>query len=64
LFPLGTYYFSPIVFLLSLLGIIFSSLSTIRQIDLKRIIAYSSIGHMAISTIGLFLFNSEGLEGA
>ena len=57
LFPLGTYYFSPVIFLFSILGIIYSSLSTIRQIDLKRIIAYSSIGHMAISTIGLFLFN-------
>ena len=64
LFPLGLYFYSPIVLLLCLLGIIYSSLSTIRQIDLKRIIAYSSIGHMAITTIGLFLYNTEGIEGA
>ena len=59
LFPLGMYFYSPIVLLLCILGIIYSSLSTIRQIDLKRIIAYSSIGHMAITTIGLFIFNTE-----
>ena len=64
LFPLGMYFYSPIVLLLCILGIIYSSLSTIRQIDLKRIIAYSSIGHMAITTIGLFIFNTEGIEGA
>jgi NADH:ubiquinone oxidoreductase subunit 4 (subunit M) len=64
LLPVGTYYFSPIVFLLCVTGIVYSSVSTIRQIDLKRVIAYSSIGHMAISTLGLFVFNIEAMEGS
>lgn len=44
LFPEGSYYFLPLILPLSLLGIIYSSLTTLRQIDLKKIIAYSSIG--------------------
>ena len=64
LFPEISLFFSPLVYLLSLLGIIYASLSAIRQTDLKRIIAYSSIAHMNLVTLGIFSFNLIGLEGA
>lgn len=52
------------VYVLSLLGIIYASLTTIRQFDLKRIIAYSSVAHMNLSVLGLFAFTQQGLDGA
>jgi len=64
LFPEASLYFSPLVYLLSLLGIVFASLSAIRQTDLKRIIAYSSVAHMNLVTLGIFSFNIIGIEGA
>ena len=64
LFPEASLFFSPLVYLLSLIGIIFASLCAIRQTDLKRIIAYSSIAHMNLVTLGLFSFNIIGIEGA
>jgi len=48
----------------ALLGVLYGSLSTIRQIDLKRIIAYSSVAHMNFVTIGIFCNNQQGIEGA
>jgi NADH-ubiquinone oxidoreductase chain 4 len=57
-------YFAPIMYTLSILGVIYASLTTIRQTDLKRIIAYSSVGHMGIVTIGIFAMNVEGIEGS
>ena len=64
LFPDASLYFSPLVYLLSVLGIIYASLSAIRQTDLKRIIAYSSIAHMNLVTLGIFSFNIIGIEGS
>ena len=64
LLPLASDYFLPLIYVLNILGIIYSSLSTIRQIDLKRIVAYSSISHMALTTLGLFTKNEETLQGA
>jgi proton-translocating NADH-quinone oxidoreductase chain M len=64
LFPLGSLFFSPLVYLLSILGIIYASLCAIRQTDLKRIIAYSSVAHMNLVTLGIFSFNAIGLEGS
>lgn len=64
LFPDASLYFSPFVYLLSILGIIYASLSAIRQTDLKRIIAYSSIAHMNLVTLGIFSFTLLGIEGA
>jgi proton-translocating NADH-quinone oxidoreductase chain M len=64
LFPLASIFFSPMVYLLSVLGVIYASLCAIRQTDLKRIIAYSSIAHMNLVTLGIFSFNTIGLEGA
>jgi len=49
---------------LCLLGIIYASFTTIRQIDLKKIIAYSSIAHMNLLVLGIFSFTVQGIEGA
>lgn len=62
--PYGCSYFSPMIFTLSILGIIYAGLTTIRQTDLKRIIAYSSVGHMAVIMLGLFSLNIVGIEGS
>jgi proton-translocating NADH-quinone oxidoreductase chain M len=62
--PLASYYFSPIIYTLSVLSIIYSSFSAIRQLDVKRIIAYSSIAHMNLGVIGIFSFNYYGLDGS
>jgi proton-translocating NADH-quinone oxidoreductase chain M len=64
LFPDASLYFSPLVYLLSVIGVIYASLSAIRQTDLKRIIAYSSVAHMNLVTLGIFSFNIIGLEGS
>ena len=64
LFPEASLYFSPLVYLLSILGIVYASLTAIRQTDLKRIIAYSSVAHMNLVTIGIFSFNVVGVEGS
>lgn len=63
LFPVGCDYWSPLVFLLSILAVIYISLVAITQVDLKRIIAYSSIAHMGFVTAGLFSLNSLGIVG-
>ena len=64
LFPDASFFFSPLVYLLSLIGILYASMTAIRQTDLKRIIAYSSIAHMNLVTLGIFSFNVLGIEGA
>jgi NADH-quinone oxidoreductase subunit M len=57
-------YFSPLVYFLCIVGVIYASLSALRQTDLKRIIAYSSIAHMNLVVLGIFSFNVSGLEGS
>lgn len=64
MFPYASRFFVPLIFTLSTLAIIFASLTTIRQIDLKRIIAYSSVAHMNYVTLGIFSFNMQGIEGS
>jgi len=64
LFPEATIYFTPLIYTLSVLGIIYASFTTLRQIDLKKIIAYSSVAHMGFVTLGLFSLNAQGIEGA
>ena len=64
LWPYATYYFTPLIYTLSILAIIYTSLTTLRQIDLKKIIAYSSVAHMNFVTLGLFSLNSQGIEGS
>jgi proton-translocating NADH-quinone oxidoreductase chain M len=67
LFPLFSflnYYFAPFVIMLASIGIIYTSFSTLRQIDIKRIIAYSSISHMNMCILGLFSYNEIALAGS
>jgi len=64
LFPLASLYFAPFVYIMSIISIVYGSLTTLRQIDLKRIIAYSSVAHMGFVTIGLFSFDIHGLVGS
>jgi proton-translocating NADH-quinone oxidoreductase chain M len=64
MFPEGTLYFQPFVYLISVIGIIYAGLTTIRQIDLKKIIAYSSVGHMNYVTLGILSNNVYGVEGS
>nr|YP_008802568.1 NADH dehydrogenase subunit 4 [Monomastix sp. OKE-1]AGZ90221.1 NADH dehydrogenase subunit 4 [Monomastix sp. OKE-1] len=64
MFPMASIYFSPLIYTLSVLGIIYASLTTLRQIDLKKIIAYSSVAHMGYVTLGLFSLNTQGIEGS
>jgi len=64
LFPEASYYFTPLVYTMATLGVIYTSFTAIRQTDLKRIIAYASVAHMNLVMMGLFSFNLPGLEGA
>lgn len=64
LFPEACFYFAPFVYAMSVIGIIYTSFTAIRQSDFKRIIAYTSVAHMNLVMVGLFSFNVIGLEGA
>nr|AEO21071.1 NADH dehydrogenase subunit 4 [Silene conica]AEO21072.1 NADH dehydrogenase subunit 4 [Silene conica] len=64
LFPEATLFFTPFIYSLSALAIIYTSLTTLRQVDLKKIIAYSSVAHMNFVTIGLFSLNIQGIGGS
>jgi NADH-ubiquinone oxidoreductase chain 4 len=62
--PEASLYFTPIVYTICVITIIYASLSTIRQIDTKVIVAYSSISHMAVTMMGAFSNNIQGIEGS
>ena len=64
LVPFANYYFTPFIFALSTLAILYTSLTAIRQVDLKKIIAYASVSHMNFVVLGLFSFSSLGLLGS
>src|ERR1700730_16985923 len=64
LFPLATAYFTPFIFTLSIVAIIYTSLVALAQEDMKKLIAYSSVAHMGFVTMGTFTMNMEGLQGA
>jgi NADH-quinone oxidoreductase subunit M len=64
LFPYATTFYLPFVYTLGICSILYASLTTIRQIDLKRIIAYSSIAHMNMCILGIFSNNWQGIDGA
>nr|BAW99875.1 NADH dehydrogenase subunit 4 [Taphrina wiesneri JCM 22204] len=64
LLPEATIYFTPLVYTIGVITIIYASLTTLRQIDMKVIIAYSSIGHVAIILMGAFSNNIQGIEGS
>lgn len=63
-FPMGVTALQPVVFLLSVIAIIYTSLVAFTQQDIKKLVAYSSIAHMGIVTLGLFSNGAAGLQGA
>ena len=63
MFPLASEQFAPLVFVLSLVAIVYTSLVALAQEDMKKLIAYSSVAHMGLVTLGIFTFNQLGIEG-
>jgi NADH-quinone oxidoreductase subunit M len=64
LFPEACFYFTPLVFSMAVIGVIYTSFTAIRQTDFKRIIAYTSVAHMNLVIVGMFCFNNISMEGA
>ena len=64
LFPIASEYFVPLVFALSLIAIIYTSLVALMQEDMKKLIAYSSVAHMGFVTLGIFTMTQQGIEGS
>ncbi len=64
MFPDASQYFAPLVFTLSIIAIIYTSLVALVQEDMKKLIAYSSVAHMGFVTMGIFAFNQQGVQGA
>lgn len=64
LFSDASVFFAPFVYIIAIVGVIYASLTAIRQTDMKRIIAYSSIAHMNMVILGIFSFNIIGVEGS
>ncbi|MBE1709214.1 MULTISPECIES: NADH-quinone oxidoreductase subunit M [Mesorhizobium] len=64
MFPLASEMFAPLVFTLSVVAIIYTSLVALMQDDMKKLIAYSSVAHMGFVTVGIFAMNQEGVQGA
>jgi NADH-quinone oxidoreductase subunit M len=64
MFPDASHYFAPLVFALSVIAIIYTSLVALVQEDIKKLIAYSSVAHMGFVTMGLFALNQQGVQGA
>lgn len=64
MFPLASEMFAPLVFTLSVVAIIYTSLVALMQEDMKKLIAYSSVAHMGFVTMGIFAMNQEGVQGA
>ena len=64
MFPLASADFTPLIYGLSLVAIIYTSLVALAQADMKKLIAYSSVAHMGFVTIGAFTLTTQGIEGA
>ena len=64
LFPVASEYFIPLIYLLSLVAIIYTSLVALMQEDMKKLIAYSSVAHMGFVTLGIFTMTQQGIEGS
>src|SRR5260221_5974247 len=63
LFPSASHYFTPLVIVLAVIGILYAAIVAIGQRDLKRLIAYTSVSHMGLITLGIFAMTSEGQAG-
>ncbi|HTZ34402.1 MAG TPA: NADH-quinone oxidoreductase subunit M [Stellaceae bacterium] len=64
MFPLASQYFTPLMFTLSAVAVIYTSFVALAQTDMKKLIAYSSIAHMGFVTMGIFAVTSEAVQGA
>ena len=64
LFPVASEYFVPLVYVLSIIAIIYTSLVALMQDDMKKLIAYSSVAHMGFVTLGIFTMTQQGIEGS
>ena len=64
MFPVASEYFIPLIFTLSVIAIIYTSLVALMQDDMKKLIAYSTVAHMGFVTLGIFAFNKQGIEGS
>tara|TARA_B100000795_G_C22748434_1_gene418316 strand:- start:148 stop:1257 length:1110 start_codon:yes stop_codon:yes gene_type:complete len=64
LFPIASEIFTPLVYTLSVIAIIFTSLIALMQEDMKKLIAYSSVAHMGFVTLGIFTIQQQGIEGS
>src|SRR5271166_5810008 len=62
--PNASAYFAPLIFTLSVVAVIYTSYVAFAQEDMKKLIAYSSVAHMGVVTIGIFTFNVQGIDGA
>ena len=64
MFPVASDFFTPLVYCMSIIAIIYTSLVALMQDDMKKLIAYSSVAHMGYVTLGIFTFTKQGLEGS
>jgi len=64
LFPIASEVFTPLVYVLSLIAIVYTSLVALMQEDMKKLIAYSSVAHMGFVTLGIFTITQQGIEGS
>ena len=62
--PYATHVFAPWILWLSVAAILYGSFAALAQSDLKKLVAYSSVGHMGFATLGIFVLNTRGVEGA
>jgi len=62
--PIAAQHFAPLMFALGVIAVIYTSLVALAQEDMKKLIAYSSVAHMGVVTIGIFTFNIQGIDGA
>ena len=64
LFPIASEIFTPLIYTLSVIAIVFTSLIALMQEDMKKLIAYSSVAHMGFVTLGIFTIQQQGIEGS
>jgi NADH-quinone oxidoreductase subunit M len=64
MFPAASHYFTPLIFALSVIAVVYTSLVAFRQTDMKKLVAYSSVAHMGFVTMGIFSGNAVGEQGA
>jgi NADH-quinone oxidoreductase subunit M len=64
MFPVASEFFTPLIYTLSIVAIIYTSLVALVQDDMKKLIAYSSVAHMGYVTLGIFTFTKQGIEGS